>query len=263
MRLETENILATLKVISKGLRYPSESSYPYEPFVWDTQFQGEFNIIRVLENLEYFRKIEYETVIQDIQNVFQRCKYHKNFDEIEQIHRHALQIIETLKVHVTKIEVFTIAHPISYPKIIIGRTKEGEWAGISTTFDYQTCSFGELLEIRTYPLTNPAIYLKNIIDPLLEEQRYSVYDGISNLVFETAPTKDDLILRLLISAGYIEIWKHKSFEEQKNNLDLFLLERLQDVLTYVFCYGDGFSIYTIGETTENDFIGVSTIGIWT
>lgn len=271
MKPETEKLLATLEVVSEGLHYPSESQYPYKPFVWDTQSQGEFNFIHVLENIEYIQTVEYKSIIQDLQDKLDKIKIpselkakdYSRLIDAQIIYQQVLHILKVFKNNVKTIQAIKLNHPISNPMLILGQTLEDDWIGISTAFEYQTCRFGESFEFEQYLPTSAAINLTNILEPLLSELKYSSSNELSCLVLETAPTKNQLLLKLLATAGYIEIWHHKSFEKEDNNLDRFLLTNLQHVLTYVFCFNDGFSIYTIGETLENYFLGVSTVGIWT
>ncbi|BAZ11927.1 nuclease A inhibitor family protein [Calothrix sp. NIES-4071] len=271
MKPETEKLLASLEVVSEGLYYPSESQYPYEPFVWDSQSQGEFSFIRVLEGIGYIQTIDYESLIQNLQNKLDKIQiptnseaksYSKLIDE-QKTYQQVLQILEIFQPNVKAIKTIKLNHPISDSMLIIGQTQEDDWVGISTAFEYQTCRFGEPFEFEKYSSTAAARNLINILEPLLAEQKYSSYNDLSCLTLETALIKDKLLLKLLVTAGYIEIWQHQSFEEEKNSLDRFLLANLQDVLTYVFCFYDGFTIYTIGKTPENDFLGVHTVGIWT
>ncbi|WP_442936347.1 nuclease A inhibitor family protein [Nostoc sp.] len=52
--------------------------------------------------------------------------------------------------------------------------------------------------------------------------------------------------------------------KQLLSLSTFLLTNLQNILTYTFGNrSGGFSIYIIGKTPENDFIGVHTTSVQT
>jgi len=123
----------------------------------------------------------------------------------------------------------------------------------------------ELHHLPTYSPTPATTQLKAKIEPLFLSEEWG---WALQQVCENAPTRDDLILKLLTSAEDLCMWIFKGFEKNQfvdaQKLNQFLLSNLKNILMYVFCTASGyFSIYTIGETSTGDYLGVSTVAIWT
>lgn len=146
--------------------------------------------------------------------------------------------------------------------LIIGQTQEEDWVGVSSIVDYRVWYPRTIVYPEMDTPTAAAISLKLKLQYLLSELKILNAYHWHDFVWENAPTKEKLLLKLLLSSKDIEI---RNFEGLgQNNLGTFLLTKLQNVLTYTF--GDrigGFSIYIIGKTPENDFLGVHTTSIQT
>ncbi|MEH1807348.1 nuclease A inhibitor family protein [Nostoc sp.] len=270
LKPKTKQLLATLEVVSEGLWYSSESYYPYTPFVWDSQSQGEFSIVRVLEHLGYFQDVEPEWLNKYWQSQIEEAKYRRQsdfvfapkypkIDEIQQMYErssHFFQIFQenTLLIQVIKISASQI--------LIIGQTQEEDWVGISPIVDYRVWYPRTTVYPEMDTPTAATISLKLKLEPLLSELKILNAYHWHDLVWENASTKEKLLLKLLISSKYIEIRDFVGLGQ--NNLGNFLLTNLQNVLTYTFSdRTSGFSIYIIGKTPENDFVGVHTTSIQT
>lgn len=225
MKPETEQLLATLKIVTQNLYYMSETDAPYEPFVWDVAEKGSFHFLRVLESLNYLVSVPKDQVSQSNP-----------------------QLIKTLEENLSHLSFFSFGGE----NLTVGDTTEGDWVGVSQKFSYDTCAFGDRYHPPTTPTTPATKELQNQIAPLLSGQ-----------VCESAATQEELILKLLSSSDLVEIWHFEGFREA-DKLNRFLTTQLKDVLTYVFIgENGGFDIYTLGETPTGDYLGVSTVAIWT
>jgi len=225
MKPEIEQLLANLELATKDLYYMSETDAPYQPFLWDVAEKGPFDFLRVLESLNYLVSVPKDQVTQSNP-----------------------PLIKTLEENLSHLSFFSFGGE----NLIVGETTEGDWVGICNKFSYDTCAFGDRYHPSTTPATSAAKEVQNQIAPLL-----------SNQVAESAATQEELILKLLSSSDLVEIWQFEGFREA-DKLNSFLTSQLKNVLTYVFCgKNGGFDIYTLGETSTGDYLGVRTFAVWT
>jgi hypothetical protein len=144
-------------------------------------------------------------------------------------------------------------------QLVLGQISPLEWLGMAPLSNPSTCSFGD----RHYPqplLPSPAVQaLQERLEPLLPELMNNSAEGEA-MLWETAPSREEILERSLNRANWVEIWNFRGFGEPA--LDQFLLENLAEVLTYVF-KTDQFQIYTVGKTPSGDYLGVSTAAVWT
>ncbi|MEH2245509.1 nuclease A inhibitor family protein [Nostoc sp.] len=200
LKPETEQLLATLEIVSEGLWYSSESDYHYAPFVWDTQSQGEFSIVRVLEHLGYFQEVEPEWLNQYWQSQIQQAKDRRQsdfgfapkypkIDEIQQMSEQSSHFFKILQENTSVIKIIKFSASIM---LILGQTQEGDWIGIFPIVDYRVWYPRTTVYPEIYTPTTAGISLKIKLEPLLSELK--IFNGYhwSDLVWENAQTKEKL-----------------------------------------------------------------------
>jgi hypothetical protein len=97
-----------LQKASKGLRYTSETDAPLEPFVWDeNQVADKATETTTLDG--FFRAVPSED----------RAKFQK--------------LAQVLKEQRSGIKVYKLGEEAEKEGYIVGKTKDGRWAGLKTS----------------------------------------------------------------------------------------------------------------------------------
>jgi hypothetical protein len=114
-------VLDALKEASKGLLFPSESEAPLEPFAWEGGGKLTDKQVLKLAGAEEGTTVEQMSLADLFQTVPPEDK--AKFDKLAQALQEQLSGIKAYKVgDEAKREVF-----------IVGKTKDGQWAGLKTT----------------------------------------------------------------------------------------------------------------------------------
>jgi hypothetical protein len=129
--MSNTNLKEKLKNAANGLLMPSESDYPFEPFVWSGQAQEALSPEKLLQLTNHPINSPIETVDLDylFRNVAEEKEWH---DEVQKKDVPKFKsLLETLKSNLDDIKVYRIG-TISIDVYIVGRTKEGDLAGVAT-----------------------------------------------------------------------------------------------------------------------------------
>jgi hypothetical protein len=129
--MSSTDAIAALTTASQGLLYPSESDEPFTTFTWK-EVEGELSKAKLLKRARKPASSPVQEVpLQDFfKSLTTEQDWHGEEEKaaVEQ-YRNLLAVIEqnlsdvkVLKVGATKISVF-----------IVGKTDEGDWAGLKTT----------------------------------------------------------------------------------------------------------------------------------
>jgi hypothetical protein len=126
----SSTVLDALTQASKGLEFPSESEYPFEPFLWKgdgTALTSEQIIQKAgLRGTSKTKVVDLDSFFQpatEEQDWFgpEEKETMKKFRNLVQVLKANLKDIQVLRAGKTEIEV-----------VILGRTCDGDWAGLKT-----------------------------------------------------------------------------------------------------------------------------------
>jgi hypothetical protein len=237
MQKDTEELLTTLNRLIEGSLYRSETDEPYTLFFWEQSTQGQFSLVHLLEKLDVLRVTTPESLAlssQQVSSLWNALARNKLLAEVWEFWQ---------------------------TQLIVGQMSQTEWLGIAPLSYSTTCSFGDRHYPQPLPPSPAAQALNETLEPLLSEQKLMINGNESeSILWETASSKEEILERSLNGSNLVEVWNFQGFGEPA--LDQFLLENLEEVLTYVF-KTDRFQIYTVGRTPSGDYLGVSTVAVWT
>jgi hypothetical protein len=301
MKSSNANLLAQLEEVTPGIcLYYSDAEYGFAPLIWEVDQQGEFTIENLLRT-ETPRLPQYQLggpIIQSanlddyLQIIHQEAQRH-NPDMAVVIERRYQKLIRLLKSSLTLLEVAEVRdlnEPNAKFRIIFGQTKSGEWIGIAPDLDsefQEMAPYGEyingqpLLPIHP-PQTEITAELLNRIEPLLEDLKFyetqpltAIYHGMNEgFIVRLGANRELMINSLLDAIGFARTFPYKPFylDAQEDNdeefanelkpLDLLLQSRLNNLRMYLFGLVCTYHIYVLGQTSDGDWAGVSTIGVW-
>ncbi|MBR8835118.1 MAG: nuclease A inhibitor family protein [Stigonema ocellatum SAG 48.90 = DSM 106950] len=125
------NIFETLADASGGLLMPSESDYPFEPFVWSGQAEEALTNEKLLQLTNHPVNSPVEVVDLDylFGNVAQEQEWH---DEAQKKDVPKFKfLVETLKANLSDLKVYRVGS-IDIDVYIVGKTREGVLAGLAS-----------------------------------------------------------------------------------------------------------------------------------
>ena len=125
------SIVKTLADASKNLLMPSESDYPFEPFIRPRQPQQALTTKEILQLKNHPVDAPVETVDLDylFRNVAQEKEWH---DEAQKKNVPKFKsLVETLKANLSDLKVYRVG-TTNIDVYIVGKTKEGDIAGLAT-----------------------------------------------------------------------------------------------------------------------------------
>ncbi len=114
-------VLDTLKKASKGLVFVSESEGDFEPFLWKDG--GDLSDRRLLQLVGYEAVTEVEPMSLDD---FFRAVPREDKPKFD-------QLAKTLQQNLSGMKVFKIGDEADKDVYIVGKTADGQWAGLKTT----------------------------------------------------------------------------------------------------------------------------------
>jgi hypothetical protein len=113
--------LDALKKASKGLLWPSESDAPLEPFVWQDGDKLTHEKLLQLAGAEEGTGVEETTLAAILRTISPEDK--AQFDPL----------VKMLKEQLSGVKVYKIGDEPEKEVYIVGKTKDGGWAGLKTT----------------------------------------------------------------------------------------------------------------------------------
>jgi Nuclease A inhibitor-like protein len=124
----TDVILDTLKQATEGLLYTSESDYPFDVFLWQTDTLTPKKVLIETKHPK-------NTPVQagDFDQFFAQVTQEKDWygpEEKETVARYK-ELVKTLQTTLSDIQVYRVGK-IELEVYIVGKTPEGPFAGIST-----------------------------------------------------------------------------------------------------------------------------------
>jgi len=113
--------LDTLKKAAKGLKYTSESEAKLEPFLGQGVDKVDNKRLLELANAEAGTAVEVETLDDFIHAVPPEDK--TKFDKLAQV----------LKEQLSGVKVYKVGDEAEKQVYVVGKTSDGQWAGLKTT----------------------------------------------------------------------------------------------------------------------------------
>lgn len=257
MNPKTEQLLATLEVITEGLWYSSETDYPILPFVWEFAEMGEFNLLNFLISRNILQIGDWEDFCQ----AWRRAeKSGKQPSLAQNLSISATGSIEELRSHLTDFELYHFGNNCLANAIIVGKIPNDAWVGISGILS-EICTpiFGEILTFEDGYSTPKSELLKSQIQPFVKDmQLLSSIElrEVPEINWQVAESKAQVLTKLLNSCQYVQTYEY--FGLRYDRLNRFMVSELKQLQSYVI----GTSIYAVGETPSGDWLGVATGGYW-
>jgi nuclease A inhibitor-like protein len=121
--------MAEIEKAASGLLLQSESDYPLQPFIWPSE--ESFSLERLLKLKKYPTGTPVETLGMDqfFRHAIAEQDWHGPAEQ--ESTRRFRALVATLKEHLRDIAVYKIGE-INIAVYIIGHTKDGKYAGLST-----------------------------------------------------------------------------------------------------------------------------------
>ena len=124
-----EGMLAELEAATAGLLFMSEADYPFETVCWKGLPEINAQFLRSLTGHAEDAPVE----IVGVDNFFRVAVSDKNRNtpESRQEAERYRQLVQILKENLDELKVY-LSDTINLPVYIVGRTKAGNWLGLST-----------------------------------------------------------------------------------------------------------------------------------
>ena len=128
---DDDRLLDALAEACEGLRYPSESDAPFEPFLWGAVPEGEAIEERVVTDAaKRRRKGRHRGASRRVEEVtaghvfgqLEETEDAAGFKRLRRSIESLLTDVRVFRVGAVKVEVY-----------VVGRTPQGNWAGLRTT----------------------------------------------------------------------------------------------------------------------------------
>lgn len=264
MNPKTEQLLATLEVITEGLWYSSETDYPILPFVWEFAEMGEFNLLNFLISRNILQIGDWEDFCQAWRRAEKSGKQPSLAQNLSTSatdrQQKSIGSIEELRSHLTDLELYNFGNNCLANAIIVGKIPNDAWVGISGILS-EICTpiFGEILTFEDGYSSPKSELLKSQVQPFVENiQLLSSIElrEVPEINWQVADSKDRVLIKLLNSCQYVQTYEY--FGLKCDRLNCFMVSELKQLQSYVI----GTSIYAVGETPNGDWLGVGTGGYW-
>lgn len=300
MKPNTVELLAQLQQATEGLFYDSENDFPFKTFAIEvnpnTDKNEEFQLEVFLEFVEVLQPASFIELLEYVSEKNNYVAYKNNsiislekythFEDATDIARKMGQdyqiLISLLQFKLLNIKVFSVGRaPIADEDwleeedteifyMIVGETIDGNWLGLVPNIETQFSSNNSNIK----PSQNSLAVSKATLE--LKSQfksatvglvfPYETFSGshveiVDNFLFKTAKSKDALIQKLLTATGFVTVSDFQGFGCEY--LDRLLRSHLTNLRKYVVGGYSCFHIYTVGQTQDGEWIGVSTQAVLT
>ena len=291
MKPKTAELLAQLRELTQDFSFPiSESDYWVKPFVWDIDHQGEFTLEKFLRsetpNFSYYRSQGQMMQSLSIEEFWQYCFYSaQQHPELTQQYESFRELLQTYTVELEAAKIRTLNDPKDSFPILLGQTKSGEWIGISPEVyaDFEqwgggdTIIAGEPLLTPEPPQTELTKDLLNQLEPILPNLKLDALPSWyfqEGFIVRVGSNREAMLTLLLDNLGFARTVPFCQFDyfdeydeieerEIRQRLDQFLTSNLSNLRTYLLGICTCYHIYTMGQTSDGDWVGVSSIAVWT
>jgi hypothetical protein len=263
----------SIRSVTEGLHCGSETDYPYDIFLWNTVIRGEFTLEKLLKEMGHLKL----TNLQDIQQVDSDTK---------QLTRYYQVLLDKIQAQLSEIEIYQFETRYmrscnsarSY--IIIGRTAVSDWFGTMITSCYPDWNDGAMIKVEHIKL------ISAVEEVGAEIEKLSDGKWIDRLIWSLADDRD-IVLQKLLSVtdsfkvqgveycNYVtqeddyEDYKEEDMDDEdkinkkkREVLAQLVLNNLSNIRVYFVGEVD-MELYLIGETKNQDWLGIHTGLVWT
>ncbi len=282
MKSSNAELVAQLEEATAGLLFPTENYYCFKTFVWEVA--EELTLEKLLQSAGIVKRVEIDDFLQFISLAEAIATESKNkYVNLFKILQKSLESIEILRISISGETEDLGEYETFY--LIIGKTQAGDWIGISPKIDAESSARrSDILLLDSSVLVREntlalVTELENMLPGLeFPVVQYYVKDKIENFLIETAENRELLIDKILHSLEFVKTCAFKKFSdyyspirdedeevdfEKVKRLDRILQSNLTNIREYVIGGMAIYYLYDIGQTQGGDWIGVSTIAIWT
>ncbi len=284
------DLVNSIRSVTEGLDCGSEYNYPYDIFLWNRIIRGEFKLEQLLKEMGHLNSIN----LQDLQPV------NSNAELVNKFYQILLDKIQgkLFEIEIYQFETKEIKDEPENAYIIIGRTIVGDWfsamlldseidnyRGISDYFDrditqqmIEALAEGDKAMEKTehINLISTLEEAGTEMEKILPDSRNKWTDY---LIWSLAEERDLALHQILFSTdmltiGEIEDCNHvtqanysyreekKLEQQQREAFAQLVFNNLSNIRLYVFGECD-IDFYLIGETANQDWLGIYTRVVWT
>ncbi|MGB3651330.1 MAG: nuclease A inhibitor family protein [Rivularia sp. (in: cyanobacteria)] len=293
MKLNTEQLLGTLELLSEPLQvYDEEIGGSYTTFYWDASIKGKFNLWNLMIDEKYIQPISPEIVISQwildewLHPIVPVDKYlltHKEhfLDINSRVKRYKIfqKIYSLLSLNLEKLEAFNFIYRLG---TLVGKISNDNWLVISPNaphiqdFPYWiTCSNFKIEKYHSQQTIQLQSAVKELLETLTplqlsikyEREEFS-FDFYYSYAF--AKTKIEAFIQALSKTKIVQAKRFISLSSDYRQhfyngdkrrktiyvLNQFLQQKLSNINVYYFTKYDNDFTYIIGETSDNNCLGV-------
>lgn len=282
MKPETEQIVATLEILTDGLYCSCVGDEPYGIMAWEVEEKGEFNFFNFLLDVQALTLLSADEFSDRLGQV----KDKKTIQEYR-------ELVNLLEANLSQLQIYSYQAPylseehtnfygppneIELPVVIIGLTPDKEWLALAPTLFFH----GKLTPVQfAIPTQEPTEATANLIesiqiitgDLVRTERGEKILER--DLMWQIAVTASPSsgIEKNLDVAGYIDIFeidyfwdleapegteKYYDWKIQEFKLKQFFKKALIEsrVYTFYFHRGEYQAHYVLGKNNNGDWMGV-------
>jgi Nuclease A inhibitor-like protein len=284
MKTETEQLLATLEVITEKLYLMSESDERITPFVWDVNILGAFSLSKMLSERGLLHMINTDKLIREWSG--EELTYSDSPKATDAFKK----MITICQDNLTEIKAYEFKNYQDYPgdskakdgfdghdrfQFFTGKMQNNKWIGLIPIHSKpSTCNYGDKF-LQTASITSQIFnHLNQQIDAILDKVTPFIINYESEksrgVARAEAETEEEVIEKLFELAYVTETWKFKSFDREYESEDYNLAEMEKFISIYLkypklYVVGNWaiFRFYVAGKISNGDWLGVSTATTWT
>ena len=240
----------------------------------------------ILEEEEEYEYEEFEQLEEYYEGIVDRKS--PEFQQRKNIYQ---QLSKLLKSNLQNLEVYQFSCSVKYSCFaIVGQLKNQNWICVTSTVPQETPDLSHILVVKNNieifsdkPKSDFEYQINRIIESLKSVLIYGHYDGgydhtyLHKIIYQTASAKQTALQNALIASGFIQIAEFKSFYpdereylfqsfgseeegeelyEKYQHLNSFIKTKFSELTLYTFRFWDYTQLFIIGESTENDQVGL-------
>jgi uncharacterized protein YjbI with pentapeptide repeats len=274
-----QELLSQLREACTDLTYGSESNYPYEVFLWETDSLGDFNLEELLKIFGSIRELSSDEFCSEnldnlewLMPIADNASLLKKNKEVIQAFR---TLLAPLEGYLTNIQILRLAVPEQNFYIVLGNTPSGDWFGMSTQASssleqqHYSSQVFRVKDLAVAKSDNQELIL--VVENAIAGVRFSS-EYLDCFVWEIAEQRSALIHNLLDTVRITTTNEVKcifGFEEDEDDSESsegqanrLVMENLSSLRLYRLNEGE-IDLYFVGQTKNGDWIGFRTKAIET
>ncbi len=286
MKSETEQLIATLEILTDGIYYSLVGDEPYEIVTWETEERGEFTFERFLNNIKSLTLVSTDDFLKTIEQMqpLSLIQEYTNLLHLLQSNLFDFQIYSYCFPYLPRclygssVTLFNEnqTQDVKGVPVIIGLTSTGEWIGLApkqynTTRSSPQFNIPEITVSET--MTALIKQLKEITNSLVYPIReYELTKANPKWAIAVTNSRETVIEKILDEAQFIDVREVNTFLRINNGdyeiadgelrLNQFFNSELTDARVYNLDFiigGEHLTVhYVLGKTSSDDWIGVVT-----